>query len=144
MTRGPSAARSWGGTGTVLVVDDESMVRDVAEAILHRLGLDVVLAGSGDEAVRLFAEDPERISMVLLDLTMPGLSGAETFRLIRAIRSDATVVLMSGYSEEEASGRFVGKGLAGFLEKPFSTQGLLDRIQDLLEPEMDPEPESPG
>jgi CheY-like chemotaxis protein len=131
-------AKPWRGSGTVLVVDDEPMVRDVARAILSRLGLAVVVAGSGDEAVQLFGADPDRISLVLLDLTMPGLSGAETFRQLRAIRADATVVLMSGYSEAEASGRFVGRGLAGFLEKPFSTQGLVNAIQGLLEARPDP------
>jgi two-component system cell cycle sensor histidine kinase/response regulator CckA len=126
--------KPWRGSGTVLVVDDEPMVRDVAKAILHRLGLDVVLAGTGDEAVQRYAADPDNIDLVLLDLTMPGLSGAETFRQLRQIRPDAAVVLMSGYSEEEASSRFVGKGLAGFIEKPFSTQGLVEAIRDVLAP----------
>jgi signal transduction histidine kinase/ActR/RegA family two-component response regulator len=125
--------KPWHGTGTVLVVDDEPMVRDVARAILQRLGLDVILAESGDEAVRLFAADPGGFALVLLDLTMPGLSGADTFREIRSLRPDAAVVLMSGYSAEEAGGRFVGKGLAGFVEKPFSTQGLVNAIQGLIE-----------
>jgi CheY-like chemotaxis protein len=108
------------------------MVRDVAEAILRRLGLAVVAAADGDEAVRLFAAEPDRFAVVLLDLTMPRLSGVETFRQIRATREDAKVVLMSGYNEEEAGGRFVGKGLAGFLEKPFSTQGLSAAIERVL------------
>jgi two-component system cell cycle sensor histidine kinase/response regulator CckA len=126
--------KPWRGSGTVLVVDDEPMVRDVAKAILQRLGLDVVLAGTGDEAVERYAADPDTIDLVLLDLTMPGLSSAETFRQLRQIRPDAAVVLMSGYSEEEASGRFVGKGLAGFIEKPFSTQELVDAIRGVLAP----------
>jgi CheY-like chemotaxis protein len=128
------SAKPWHGSGTVLVVDDEPMVRDVAQAILRRLGLDVILAGSGNEAVARFTDDPGHIAVVLLDLTMPGLSGAETFRQIREVRPDAAVILMSGYSEEEASGRFVGKGLAGFLEKPFSTQGLVNAIRRVVEP----------
>jgi CheY-like chemotaxis protein len=128
------SAKSWRGSGTVLVVDDEPMVRDVAQAILQRLGLDVVLAGTGDEAVQRYAADPESIDLVLLDLTMPGLTGAEIFRRLRQIRPDAAVVLMSGYSEEEASSRFAGKGLVGFIEKPFSTQGLANAIQGVLTP----------
>lgn len=72
------------------------MVRDVAEAILVRIGLSVVQATDGDDAVGLFAGDPDRFAVVLLDLTMPRLSGAETFRQIREIRPDARVILMSG------------------------------------------------
>lgn len=114
------------------MADDEPMVRDVAEAIPRRLGLTVVTAADGVEAVRLFAAEPDRYAVVLLDLTMPRLSGADTFRQIRAIREDAKVVLMSGYNEEEASGRFVARGLAGFPEKPFSTQGLSAAIERVL------------
>jgi two-component system, cell cycle sensor histidine kinase and response regulator CckA len=131
----PWANRSptpWRGEGTVLVVDDEPMVRDVAQAILQRLGLTVTLAPDGEEAIRLFTEDPDRFGAVLLDLTMPRVSGAETFRRIREIRSDARVILMSGYNEDEASGQFAGKGLAGFIEKPFSTQALSEAIERVL------------
>jgi CheY-like chemotaxis protein len=64
---------------------------------------------------------------------MPRLSGAETFRQIRAIRPTAPVVLMSGYNEEEASGQFAGKGLAGFVEKPFSPEELARAVRRALE-----------
>jgi len=120
------------GEGTVLVVDDEAMVRDVAEAFLARIGLATVQATDGDDAVRLFAAEPDRYAVMLLDLTMPRLSGAETFRQIREIRPDARVILMSGYNEQEASGSFADKGLAGFLEKPFSTQALGEVVECVL------------
>jgi signal transduction histidine kinase/ActR/RegA family two-component response regulator len=126
---------AWRGQGTVLVVDDEPMVRDVARAILERMGLEVVSAVDGEDAMGLFEADPSRFAVVLLDLTMPRLSGAETFSRIRAIRPDAEVILMSGYNEEEASGRFSGKGLAGFVEKPFSPQDLETMIRRVLEPD---------
>lgn len=72
------------------------MVRDVAQAILKRLGLATVAAADGDEAaVRLFAAEPERFAVVLLDLTMPRLRGAETFRQIREIKPNAPVILTS-------------------------------------------------
>ena len=131
----PWASRSttpWHGEGTVLVIDDEPMVRDVSDAILRREGLTVVTAADGIEALQMFSADPDRFAVVLLDLTMPRLSGAETFRQIREIRPDAAVILMSGYSEGEAGGRFEGKGLAGFLEKPFSTQGLSAAIERVI------------
>lgn len=126
------SATPWQGEGTVLVVDDEAMVRAVAEAILARLGLSVVQAADGEEAVHLFEAEPDRFALVLVDLTMPRLSGAETFRRIRELRPEARVILMSGYNEEEASGSFARKGLAGFLEKPFSTQALGDLVERVL------------
>ena len=131
----PRANRSstpWRGEGTVLVVDDEPMVRDVAEAILVRLGLVTVQATDGEDAIRIFEAEPGRFAVVLLDLTMPRLSGAETFRQMREIQPDARVILMSGYNEQEASGSFAGKGLAGFLEKPFSTGALGDAVERVM------------
>jgi signal transduction histidine kinase/CheY-like chemotaxis protein len=131
----PWASRSptpWQGDGTILVVDDEPMVRDVAQAILQRLGLAVVAAVDGEEAIAMFAAEPDRFAAVLLDLTMPRVSGAETFRRICEMRPGMPVILMSGYNEEEASGQFAGKGLAGFIEKPFSTQALADAIERVL------------
>jgi FixJ family two-component response regulator len=71
---------------------------------------------------------------VLLDLTMPRLGGAEAFSQIRAIRPAMPVVLMSGFNEADASGRFGGKGLAGFLEKPFSPQDMRRVVEDALRP----------
>ncbi len=124
---------TWRGDETVLVVDDEPLVREVAQAMLRRIGMEVVTASDGDEAVRTFAADPKRFAVVLLDLTMPRMSGVEVFRQIRAIRPDAAIVLMSGYSEDDAAGRFAGKGLAGFLEKPFSPADLSQIMRHVLE-----------
>jgi CheY-like chemotaxis protein len=126
------SATTWPDDRTVLVVDDEPMVRDVAQAILERLGLAVLAAANGEEAVALFAAEPDRFAVVLLDLTMPRVSGAETFRRIREVRPDIPVILMSGHSEDEASRQFAGEGLAGFIEKPFSTQALADAMERVL------------
>lgn len=131
-TKANRSSAPWRGDGTVLVVDDEPMVRDVAEAILARLGFSVVQAADGAEAVGLYAAGPERFAVVLLDLTMPRLGGAETFRQIREINADARVILMSGYNEQEAGGSFAGKALAGFLEKPFSTQALGAAVERVM------------
>ena len=131
----PGANRSTApvrGEGTVLVVDDEPMVRDVAQAILARLGLSVVQASDGEQAVECFSAEPDRFALVLMDLTMPRLSGAETFRRIRELRPDARVILMSGYHEHDARSSFVGIGPAGFLEKPFSPQALGEAIERVL------------
>ena len=118
----------WHGRGLALVVDDEPSVRHVATRMLVSMGLDVETAASGAEAAEILNERPAEFTIVLLDLTMPGSRGDETYRVIRAIRADVPVILMSGYSHQEASTLFEGEELAGFLQKPFR----LERLRELV------------
>jgi two-component system, cell cycle sensor histidine kinase and response regulator CckA len=126
-------ASSWRGSGCVLLVDDEEDVRRVAAAMLGWLGFSVVAASDGREAVALVAEDPGRFACVLMDFTMPGMDGEETFRELRRLRPDLRVLLTSGYNEQEAVQRFVGMGLAGFIQKPYILSTLADRLRAALE-----------
>ncbi|MCX6953900.1 MAG: transporter substrate-binding domain-containing protein [Verrucomicrobia bacterium] len=123
----------WRGQGTVLVVDDEETVRSTAALVLKRLGFDVALAADGREAVEIFRATPERFALVLMDLTMPHLDGAKAFTELRRLRSDVCVVLMSGFNEEEAISQFAGKGLGGFLQKPFQYETLSAILRTALE-----------
>ena len=125
-------AVAWRSTAHVLVVDDESSVRAVTTALLSRRGMTVSGAENGEVALTLFRADPLRYDLVLLDLTMPILDGAAAFEALRAIRNDALVLLMSGYNEQEVTQRFVGRGLAGFLQKPFSANELYDKLAQTL------------
>ncbi len=121
------------GTGrTVLLVDDEETVRSVGAAMLRQAGYGVITAQDGHSAVSLFAQRADEIDCVLLDLSMPHMDGQETFRELRQIQADVPVVLMSGYNEQEAVVRFAGKGLGGFIQKPFKLQDLQQVIQDVL------------
>jgi PAS domain S-box-containing protein len=122
----------WLGEGTILVADDEAWVRDVAARLLRSLGFGVLLARDGEEALARWHESADEIRLVLLDLTMPKLDGEETFRVLHLLRPDLPVVLMSGFSEHEAAGRFAGKGLAGFLAKPFRLEDLAECIRGVL------------
>jgi CheY-like chemotaxis protein len=124
---------AWSGTGRVLAVDDDVMVRTVARRLLQSFGLTVVEAAGGREAIDCFARDPDAIDAILLDLTMPDIGGAEVFREVRAIRPDVPVVLMSGYHEDEAGAAFDGDGLAGFVQKPFTPADLAKRMRAALE-----------
>jgi len=119
-------------TGTVLVVEDEDTVRNVAKMMLERAGFDVLTAADGREGVELFREHADRVGAVLLDMTMPGLSGEETFRELRVIRRDVRVILCSGYNEQDVTSRFVGKRLAGFMQKPFELHALIAKVRDVL------------
>jgi PAS domain S-box-containing protein len=117
---------------TVLVVDDEQIVRRTAKAMLERFGYSVVVAENGKEAVELFRVLADKIDLVLLDMTMPLMGGEETFRNMKTIRGDVRVILSSGYNEAEAVRRFTGKGLAGFLQKPYSAVTLAEKIRSVL------------
>jgi PAS domain S-box-containing protein len=117
---------------TVLVVDDERIVRRSAKAMLERYAYAVVLAENGKEAVDLFRVLADKIDVVLLDMTMPIMGGEEAFRQLKTIRPDARVILSSGYNEVEAVRRFAGKGLAGFLQKPYSVVTLVNKIRAVL------------
>jgi PAS domain S-box-containing protein len=119
----------WRGSGTVLVVDDEESVRMVASRMLRMLGFDVLTANNGEQALHVFRTAGDRVSAVLLDLTMPKMDGEETFRELRRLQSNLCVILMSGFNEQEAGARFVGKGLAGFLQKPFTPEELRERLR---------------
>jgi PAS domain S-box-containing protein len=121
-------------SGTVLVIDDDEGVRDLAEAVLRRAGLTVLTAAGGHEGLKLFGSHADSIGVVLLDRTMPELSGIDTFQAIRALRPDARVVLVSGYAEERLTTELAGTGLAGFLKKPFLPESLLARVREVLEP----------
>jgi len=116
-----------------LIVDDEEMIRDVCTTMLGALGFKTVTADGGEEALRIFREQGERINMVLLDYSMPGMDGIALFRALRIIRPDLPVLLASGYSEEEVAERFKGLGLNGFIQKPFNLKRLGDEVRRVLE-----------
>ncbi|MCP4036734.1 MAG: PAS domain S-box protein [bacterium] len=118
--------------GTALVIDDDEGVRDLVREVLSRAGMRVLCAADGHRGVDLFRAEADSVRVVLLDRTMPALSGADTLEALRAIRNEVTVVLVSGYSEERIQDELGSKGLAGFLKKPFLPEALLQRVQDVL------------
>jgi PAS domain S-box-containing protein len=124
--------RSLSGTGTILVVDDEEIVRRTATSALEHAGYSVLQAGNGREAIALFEQQHGGIDLVVLDMTMPVMSGEETLLVLRMRYPDVKVVLSSGYDEVEAIQRFADKGLAGFLQKPYTARTLLERVKKLL------------
>jgi two-component system cell cycle sensor histidine kinase/response regulator CckA len=117
---------------TVLVVDDEEIVRKTAKACLEKRGYRVVTANNGQEAVERFRESGSEIGIVILDLTMPVMGGEEALRQLRAAGARAPVVLSSGYSEADARKNFVNHRLAGFLQKPYSAARLIDKLESVL------------
>ncbi|MDQ6969561.1 MAG: response regulator [Mariprofundus sp.] len=112
------------GQGVILIVDDEETIREIASVILEDVGFTVLTAKDGEEGVQMFRQHQTDICAVLLDMTMPRLNGAEVFREIRLMQPDVQVILSSGYNEQDATNRFAGKGLAGFIQKPYSPEAL--------------------
>jgi len=128
----PASQGSLSGKGVILVIDDEEIVRRTAKKTLERYGYDVLIAENGQEGVSLFQALADKISMVLLDLTMPVLSGEEALRQLKSIRPNTKIVLSSGFNEVEAIQRFAGKGLAGFIQKPYTAAALAEQIKLVL------------
>jgi two-component system cell cycle sensor histidine kinase/response regulator CckA len=117
------------GSGTILVVDDEEVVRSTARNSLARFGYTVLTARDGQEGVDLFARQRSEIALVLLDMTMPVMSGTEAFRRIRQIQPDACVVVSSGFDEQEATRRFTAEGIAAFIQKPYTARALAKTVK---------------
>ena len=128
----PEPVQDTRGFGSVLVVDDEELVRNMARISLERCGYSVEVAVNGKTAVEAFSARPGEFAVVLLDLAMPVMDGEEALRLIKKIRPDVAVVLSSGYSEMEAINRFQDRGLSGFLQKPYTATALARKIKQAL------------
>jgi two-component system cell cycle sensor histidine kinase/response regulator CckA len=130
----PRAAASpkWNSAGLALVIDDEPSVRAVTKRMLEACGLSVRTASDGDEGLALFREFQADIAVVLLDLTMPGIAGDEVFSEIRRVDANVPIVLMTGFTEQEATTRFGGSNLAGLLQKPFRIEAVRDLLQQLF------------
>jgi PAS domain S-box-containing protein len=122
------SADTFQGTGTILVVDDEEIVRVAARTVLESFGYNVFEAENGRQAVRVYERHPGEISVVLLDMTMPVMSGVETLQHLVKIDPSAVVIATSGYNEAEAKQIF-GKSIAGFIQKPYTAPDLGRKIK---------------
>jgi len=125
--------QAWRGSGTILVADDEENVRIVAKEALERQGFTVLTAVDGRDAVEIFRAHADEICVVLLDLTMPVMSGEEAFEHIHAIRPEACVVLSSGFTEQDVASRFPDQGPAAFIQKPYLPSALIQTLRDVIE-----------
>jgi PAS domain S-box-containing protein len=121
------------GHGRILVADDEDLVRKMAKFTLETYGYATEIASNGAEALEKFRSGPADFAAVLLDLTMPVMSGEDVLHAIRKIRRDVPVVLSSGYTETEAVEKFQNLGLSGFLQKPYTATALARKIKQAVD-----------
>ena len=135
-SRKAKAERSdWQGSGTILVVEDEEGVREVAERILQEIGFQTIGAEDGRRALEIMEEVGDSVTAVLLDLSMPRMGGAETFRRLRGSRPELPILMMSGYTEQVVAPQFSGSGpgITGFLQKPFLAEDLIAVLRRFAE-----------
>jgi PAS domain S-box-containing protein len=120
-------------SGSVLVIDDSDIVRNVARAVLERAGYRVTLAENGKRGVEIFSQTPDAFSIVLLDLSMPQMGGEEALGHLLRLRPNAKVLIVSGHGETEVRRKFGDSRTASFLQKPFSAGRLVQKIREVLE-----------
>jgi two-component system, cell cycle sensor histidine kinase and response regulator CckA len=129
----PNAAEVPGGSETVLVVDDEPMVRDSLRRMLHRLGYHVLLASEGEEALRVATNHIDEIALVVTDVLMPGMNGLELARELHKIAPRLKVVFVSGYTDGVLAERGILRERVEFLQKPIAYETLAQRVRRVLD-----------
>ncbi|MBK6662244.1 MAG: response regulator [Thermoflexaceae bacterium] len=133
----PVAPAPWRGQGSILVVDDEDTVRMVTSRAVETFGFRALQAQDGLAALEMYRQHGREIACVLLDMTMPRMNGEEAFHAIRDLDPEAVIVLMSGFNEQEATSRFMGETLNGFIQKPYelaTLREMLRRVTDAHHP----------
>ena len=123
------------GSETVLFVDDESMIVEVGRGIIQKLGYNVLVAGSGKEAIDIYKENQEKIDIVILDMIMPDSGGGITFDRLKEINPETKVLLSSGYSIDGQASEILERGCNGFIQKPFNMGCLSKKIREILDKE---------
>ena len=131
----PPAARPWRGSGTVLLVDDEETIRALTRKMLESFGFSTLVAADGCEALERYRKHKDAIDLVLLDLTMPRMNGEETLMELQRLNPRVRVVLSSGYTQSEIASKFDGKGVLGFIQKPYTAASLRHHLRRALEEE---------
>jgi len=117
----------------ILIIDDEEIVRRTMQHALEHFGYKVLSAAGGPSGIKLYAEHRREIDLVLLDLSMPQMPGAQVFRELRKITPDVRVAIISGYSEQEVAAHFEDGAPAGYIQKPFTSQTVASAVTRLLQ-----------
>jgi len=128
------ASAPFQGSGRVLVVDDEADIRATASGILELMGFEVLQAEDGRHGLEIFQAHRREVRLVLLDLTMPRMDGAECLAALRLLEPSLPVLLTSGFSESECLGALGGQMATGFVQKPYRVETLVAKVTEILEP----------
>ena len=120
------------GEETILLVDDEEAILDVTKELLEILGYKAIVANSGEEAIEIYKGKKDFIDLVILDMVMPRMSGAETFNVLKSINPEIKLILSSGYSLNGQAITLLNLGCRAFIQKPFSIKDISIKIRELL------------
>ncbi len=123
------------GSETILFVDDERMITEVANDLLEILGYNVMVAESGKEAVEIYAENRDVINAVILDMIMPDMGGGDTYDRLKELNPEVKVLLSSGYSINGQATEILDRGCNGFIQKPFKVNELSKKLREILDGE---------
>jgi CheY-like chemotaxis protein len=118
--------------GAILLVDDEELVLDVGTRMLQHLGYNVLEAGDGQEAVEIFQKNINSLDLVILDMNMPGMDGAIVYEQLVKIQADVKILIASGYFENNRIRKILKNGYTGFIQKPFTVEGLSKKLTEML------------
>jgi PAS domain S-box-containing protein len=121
------------GSETILIVDDDPLILDVATAMLASLGYGVLVAQGGEEAIATYRNNGDQICLVILDMIMPDMGGGRTYDELKAIDPDINVLLSSGYSIDGQASAILNRGCNGFIQKPFNLQTLSEKIRLIID-----------
>ena len=117
---------------TIMVIDDEEPVREAVKDILELVQINVLQAENGQTGIDMYQQVGLDIELILLDLSMPGMSGEETFHILRQINPDIRILLSSGFNESEVTARLAGQHITGFIQKPYTLDTLINKVQQYL------------
>ncbi len=120
------------GTGTILLVDDEELIRITAKAMLENMGYEVILAENGQEGVDLFEKEYRRIDLVILDMLMPVMNGREAYEKMKVIDENIKAIISSGFSKPDDLTELRNSGLSGFIRKPYRKVELSQLVAEIL------------
>lgn len=121
------------GRETILVIDDEPSILNIAGRILRRFGYHILLATNGEEAIELVQNYKDSIDLILLDYSMPGLTSDEACCRLIQLRPEMKVIISSGYSMDESVQELLDAGAHGFLQKPYTINSLTVRVREVLD-----------
>jgi len=121
------------GDETILLVDDEQIIIDVARDMLEILGYQVITAQTGQEAIDIYTRQKDEIDLVIQDMVMPGMNGADIFRALKNINPDVKVILASGYIMNKQIAAVLEQGCRAFMPKPFRLEDLSVKVRKVLD-----------
>ena len=118
---------------TILWVDDEEIALEVWSQMLQKLGYTVLQARYGYEALEIFEKNMDRISLVILDMRMPGMDGCEVYDRLKEIKPETKIIIVSGYIDQYSVDKILKRNFNDYIEKPFKLKELSDKIEEVLE-----------